>query len=160
MTDGSPRPGTTADIAHRLDTLEAGHAALVGVVNKVVETQQQQGTDLQLIRQAQDYNGKLTEARFTTLENLANGANAKIDQLTVYLQGLVTEAGKAQADWKSTPAGRELVDDLAELRAGREANANRIAQIEKRQYAMTIVLAVVVVVANLVAPTVIGALSK
>lgn len=153
MSNGDgPRVGSTADLAHRISLLETAHLDLDRKVDGIAAAQVAQAQDIALIRQGQAYADRLIEARFTTVEDLSRGANQKIDSLTVYLQELVAEANKQQVNWKDSPAGRELTEDLAELRDGRILNAERIASIEKRQYAMAVVVSLVVIVVNLVGP--------
>jgi hypothetical protein len=155
MTNGDgPRLGSTADLAHRITLLEAAYGELDHKVDAIATSQMQQASDVALIRQGQQYADRLIEARFTNLEDLARGANSKIDSLTVYLQELVAEASKQQINWRDSPAGRELIEDLEELREGRELNADRIIAIEKRQYAMAIVVSAVVVIMNIVGPSI------
>jgi hypothetical protein len=149
-----PRLGSTADLAHRITLLENAHLDLDRKVDGIAVAQQAQAQDIALIRQGQQYADRLIEARFTTVEDLSRGANQKIDSLTVYLQELVAEASKQQVNWRDSPAGRELIEDLEELREGRQLNADRIIAIEKRQYAMAAVVSGVVIVVQLIGPTV------
>jgi hypothetical protein len=148
-----PRLGSTADLAHRITLLETAYGELDHKVDAIAVSQMQQASDIALIRQGQQYADRLIEARFTTVEDLSRGANSKIDSLTVYLQELVAEASKAQVNWRDSPAGRELIEDLEELREGRQNNADRIIAIEKRQYATAIIVSGVVIFMNLVGPT-------
>jgi hypothetical protein len=149
-----PRLGSTADLAHRITLLENAHLDLDRKVDGIAVAQQAQAQDIALIRQGQQYADRLIEARFTTVEDLSRGANQKIDSLTVYLQELVAEASKQQVNWRDSPAGRELIEDLEELREGRQVNADRIIAIEKRQYAMAAVVSAVVVISQLIGPTI------
>jgi hypothetical protein len=153
-TGENPRLGSTADLAHRITLLENAHFDLDRKVDGIAVSQMQQASDIALIRQGQQYADRLIEARFTTVEDLSRGANSKIDSLTVYLQELVAEASKAQVNWRDSPAGRELIEDLEELREGREQNNDRIIAIEKRQYAMAVVVSAVVIVVQLIGPAV------
>lgn len=154
-----PRLGSTADLAHRITLLENAHADLDRKVDAIATSQMQQASDIALIRQGQQYADRLIEARFTTVEDLSRGNGQKIDSLTVYLQELVAEAAKQQINWRDSPGGREMIEDLEELRKGRQNNADRIVGIEKRQYAMGVVVSGVVIVTNIVAPFVLKMLA-
>jgi hypothetical protein len=149
-----PRLGSTADLAHRITLLETAYGELDRKVDSIAVSQMQQASDIALIRQGQQYADRLIEARFTTVEDLSRNNGSKIDHLTVYLQELVAEASKQQVNWRDSPAGRELIEDLEELREGRQENADRIIAIEKRQYAMAIVVSAVVVIMNIVGPSI------
>ena len=129
---------TTQTLDRRVERLEIGLAE----TNRSVDR----------LELGQQHMKELMTARFATIESNQATTNTKIDALTAYLGGLVTQAQKDQADWKNTPAGKELMDDLDDRRKGREINAERISKAERQLYAVSVVIGLLVIVANILGP--------
>jgi hypothetical protein len=138
--DVSDGRATTQTLDRRVERLEGGLAETQRTVDR-----------LQL---GQEHLRELVSARFTSIESGQATTNAKIDSLSSYLNQLVTAAQHEQLNWKESAAGKELTSDLASLQADKEATAARVAKAERQLYAMSIVLGILVIIANILGPVI------
>ena len=132
---------TTQSLDRRVERLEVANAELSRTVDR--------------LELGQDHLKEMMSARFSTVEATQQATNAKLDQLSTYLQGLVAAAQAQQIAWRETPAAKEILQDLDEHRIWRDAMELRVAKSERFLYAVTVVCALVVIVANLVGPSIV-----
>jgi hypothetical protein len=99
----SPRPGTTADLARRVERLEMSHAELAKAVSDT-------NHKLDLVQAEQRHVYELMNTKFTGLETLSHETARDLKELLKFIQNAMAGAPEAQS-----PAAKALMDEYREF---------------------------------------------
>ena len=104
MTDEStPRPGSTADLARRVENLEKSHVDLAKAVTDY-------GHKLDMVQLEQKHSSELMDERFSGLKGLAEETSHDLKELMKFIQSAMNGAPEAQS-----PVAKAMLEEYREF---------------------------------------------
>lgn len=150
MTEVSTEPevhgrATTASIDRRVERLEERVDRVERGVDRI---------ELNVVHAAE-----LHKARFDTIDANSLALSVLVTALAARFDTAATESARMSGDPSSTPAGRQIVGDIAVLKVSAETSRSGIESIKRQNAYWAGGLAVLVALANLFGPTIARALN-
>lgn len=118
----SPRLGSSADLARRLDRLEINHEQLAKDVSTLSGT-------IQRVEQNQTHLEELNRLRFNALDTSVGTLTSKLDNFIARVEGLIT--GEVQTP--QMRSGEELVADYRRWRESVDKSINELVDHQGQQ---------------------------
>lgn len=142
---------TTATLDRRVERLETAQAETNRTVDKLAL--------------GQDHLRELVLARFSTLDAQAANTSTKLDRLFELFQNDNLQQARDLSNWRDTPPGKEYTAEMAGLKEQRDSDSKKLEKIdlrqqviEKKMYAVTIIIGILVIVANIAGPIIVQSL--
>lgn len=138
MTTDEPRPGTTAAVEAKVGRLDDKITALE--------------LRMAAVELGQKHQGEVVGLQFETVKAALAQTNASLTTLIAKLEADRIAGSEAASDPMRTPAGRQVVGAIGEVKEEMFGMADRLAGLEKKIAVAAGGLAVVSVVMNLLVP--------
>lgn len=123
MSVEEPRAGSPAALDRRVERLEVAQSEMAKAIDRV--------------EREQKHSHEIAELRFKGLEASIGGLDRKLDTIGAAFQAAVLDSTKMLGDPSATPAGRQIMADIAELAEGRDENRAAIKAMERRYWIAT-----------------------
>lgn len=99
----SPRPGSTADLARRVENLERSHADLAKAVND-------QSHRLEMVQLEQKHSSEMMNSKFAGLEKLAEETSRDLKELIKFIQSAMSGDPEAQS-----PTAKAMLEEYRDF---------------------------------------------